>query len=239
MKPTVNSLRLFAFAALSVSTMSGCILVDDDDEPPVSTDKTLSVSWSLSDISGSPVACPPGFDTLQVISDSQNGLPQIQDLFDCATGTGTTDPFPQGDYVVRARITNSNASQVYAESLPYSVSLVSNASVTFPFVSDGGYFLLGWTIGGMPAQTGCAGASATSVSILSTISNSTTGIEDLFDCGTGYNYTSALAQGTYEVSVSALNAQDLAVGVAPLLQSQPILPQNQVTDLGTVDIPLD
>jgi hypothetical protein len=61
---------------------------------------------------------------------------------------------------------------------------------------------------------------------------------DVFNCEDGAGYTAGYKAGTYQVSVDALNTSMQAVGTAPVISNKTIGPMNQVTDLGSVTIPI-
>src|SRR5512140_2854867 len=60
---------------------------------------TLTATWSLKNINGSPAACTSGFDTMRVSAFAWNadfdavepGVTPIVGLFDCAAGSGTLE----------------------------------------------------------------------------------------------------------------------------------------------------
>ena len=70
---------------------------------------------------------------------------------------------------------------------------------------------------------------------------------DIFDCvtpgfrddGKGYAVTAGLVAGDYTVSVAAVNNAEQSVGTAPALTKKRISAPNKLTDLGSIQIPID
>ena len=205
--------------------------------------------WSFKNVgSSTSLACPVGFDTVAVHSQALDDTdapvgPAIIDLFTCSTMMGTIAPVYEGRYQTFLAVTNNAGTQTYATTVSRIVDLrVTNADYTAAIVVNGGYFKLAWTLIGAMTNNAltCTTAPNSGISLLSTdVANSTTFFDDVFDCGAGVGVTAALPSGTYTVSVSAIDANDAAIGTAPALTNKVIQGPNRVTDLGSVAIPID
>ena len=191
--------------------------------------------------------CPTGFDTAAVYSQELDtsgnpvGQPTI-DLFTCADGQGTTSPLESGQYDTWIAITNTSGSSTWGQSVDAVVDLTSaNATYAADLYIDGGYFAWKWNLVGATSNSPltCAQAGADSADIISTVMGSMSGVDDVFTCNDGQGVTAALSAGTYTVSMSALNSSMQALGTPVNLTNKTINIKNQVTDLGTVSIPID
>ncbi len=97
---------------------------------------------------------------------------------------------------------------------------------------DGGQFRVSWVLTAGTQEISCADAGAGGVSVLSTLSGTATGVEDIFSCEPGIGTTDFLAAGTYTVVVNILEeGTDVSLG-----QSVPVdedIFDGEITDLGT------
>ncbi|MBA3540260.1 MAG: hypothetical protein H0T79_11590, partial [Deltaproteobacteria bacterium] len=108
-------------------------------------------------------------------------------------------------------------------------------------LNNGGYFQFAWelTDAATNAPLVCADVvGENGVSILSTLVGTQDAFDDTFDCEDGANVTGGIFAGNYEVSVSILNAQGQATDTAPTINGT-IEPQNRITDLGVITIPVN
>ncbi|NVB84034.1 MAG: hypothetical protein HOV81_37005, partial [Kofleriaceae bacterium] len=105
------------------------------------------------------------------------------------------------------------------------------------------YFQMQWDLvdAATNAPLSCAQAGATNgvESIATDVSTPSNSASDQFDCEDHYGVTSGFLAATYTISVAALGSGDASVGTAPAITNKPIRDKNQVTDLGTVIIPID
>lgn len=245
----MKNLVLASLIALAASQAAGCIITTGDDDG--GEDAFISATWSLREeaTNTNNIPCPPGFDTAalynQPVDANGNSVGQpIIDLFDCVAGSGTSAPLPPTTYLTWVEIANTNNTQVYAKSLSAYVDVtVSDKTFNTQILVDGGYFQLQWDLVGAQSNAsltcGQAGA-AGGVSLVGTqVSNPSNSNEDLFDCEDHYGITAGYTMGTYTVSVAALNAQDLSIGTAPEITNAVIGEANAVTNLNTVQIPID
>lgn len=206
----------------------------------------VGATWQIKNVAGATQGCPTGFDTAalvnQPIDASGNPVGQpIIDLFDCVAGQGTSAELPATTYETYVEITDHAGTNVYAKSVPADLD-VTTTDLTYntDILTDGGYFAFAWmlTQGGAPvtcSQAGLSGSSA-SIDLVATISGGTAGAADLFTCDDGFGVTAGYIAGDYTVSIDAYDGSTVA-GQAPTINTS-IQPQNQVTNLGTVTIPL-
>ncbi|HEX5061865.1 MAG TPA: DUF4215 domain-containing protein [Kofleriaceae bacterium] len=212
-------------------------------------DAFISATWQLRNIATNTVApCPTGFDTAalynQPIDTAGNPVGTvIIDLFDCSSGAGTSAPLPAGVYQSWVEIADHNNTTVYAKSLSAVVDVTfSDKTLNVQILSDGGYFQLAWVLRGATsnntltcAQAGAAGGLE---AVGTDVSNASNSVSDIWNCADGFGITGGYEAATYTISVSALNGQDASIGTAPALTNKVINPRNQVTDLGTVTVPI-
>lgn len=223
----------------------GCTLCARD-----SGDAFLTATWQLRNIATSTTtACPTGFDTVAVYqqrldaNDLAIGAPII-DLFDCVSLGGTSAPLVAARYQVWMEVTDATNANVYAQSTSATVDLsMSDKSIAFQILNDGGYFGLAWNLVGGTSGSSltCAQAGAVGgVDVVATdIASSTNTNADVFDCEDYSGITAGYRTATYTISVSALNVSDQSIGTAPALTNKVIGTHNTVTNLGTVTIPID
>jgi hypothetical protein len=235
--------------ALAASQAAGCIITSGDD----SEDAFITANWQLASIADNQnVSCPPGYDTAalynQPIDQAGNsiGSPVI-DLFDCVNKRGTSAPLEPGLYLSWIEIANHDNTSVFAKSLSAPVDTTfDDKSFDAQILVDGGYFQLGWDLvdAATNAPLSCAQAGATNgvEAIATDVSTPSNSASDQFDCEEGldsYVVTAGYLAATYTISVAALGANEASIGTAPEITNKRILDKNQVTNLGTVIIPID
>ena len=243
----MKKLVLFSFIVALVSQAAGCIISSGDDGG--GGGGTITAHWDIKSISGANVGCPAGFDTAalysqQVDANYNNVGAQVVDLFDCTAFTAVSAPLNPTTYYSWIQIENHDGSSVYASTVQAYVDLTTtDATFTASILSDGGYFQMAWTltIAATGAPTSCAAnPDITGVEAISTeVSNPSNAVSDIFHCGDHYGVTDGLPAANYTVSVDAFNSAMQAVGTADTLTNKTVGNQNQVTNLGTITIPLD
>jgi hypothetical protein len=225
------------FAAIA---SQGCIIHGDSYE-----EATLGATWSFKSLADNRItACPAGFGTVALHSQpvTLDGLPIGQatiDLFDCAD-SAVAVPLEPDIYQVWVQVTTDSGGQQYAESLSAIVDLIdTDKTFNATILHDGGYFMFDWALRGRDTNRSltCAEADPDSIEIISTLSGTTQGIVDKFNCGDGGGVTGGLLAGGYAISIDAERA-GAAIGVAPAM-NKTIRDRNQVTNLGAVTIPID
>jgi cysteine-rich repeat protein len=208
----------------------------------------VGATWQIKNVAGQPQACPTGFDTAalvnQPIDSAGNPVGQpIIDLFDCVAGQGTSAELPATTYETYVEITDHNGTNVYAKSVPADLD-VTTTDLTYntDILTDGGYFAFAWmlTQGGAPVTCSQAGISGSSsgVELTATLISSGAATDDEFTCEDGMGVTSGLVAGDYSVSIDAFNSTG-GLGRGANINQTTIQGQNQVTNLGTVTVPID
>jgi cysteine-rich repeat protein len=215
----------------------------------VEVSRVTTVNWSFKDLANNQTTgCPAGFDTAAVVSQplDASGAPTgnaIIDLFSCADLTGTTAPLPSGVYETHVDITNTGGALTYAQSVSAVVDLTAaDKTLTVEILNDGGYFGFAWTLRGATSNNvlTCADVPGQAgVTLEATVTGSTMGTSDVFDCADGSGVTAGLLAGSYTISNSIIDAQGAALGTAPAQGNKLIQAPNKVTDLGSIEIPVD
>jgi cysteine-rich repeat protein len=208
-----------------------------------------TANWSFRNVgSTTSLSCPTGFPMMQVhsqaLSDTDAPLgAEIVDMFSCSAMTGTIMPVFEGRYRTFLAVTNATGTQTYATTASRIVDLrATDMDYTAAIFNDGGYFKLAWNLVGAMTNTtlSCQSALSSGVSVLSTdVASPTTFIDEVFACTEGEGLTGVLPEGTYTVSISAIDVDEAAVGTAPALTNKVIQGPNRITDLGMVTIPID
>jgi hypothetical protein len=119
------------------------------------------------------------------------------------------------------------------------VDVQGDLDVTADLLLGNGFLTARWTING-GADTCADIPNQDGVSILSTVSGTSTSVEDLFDCVAGNQaspvITAPLPLATYVIAVALIDANGLAIGDAPPLNNRSIVDGNDYHDLGIIDI---
>jgi len=232
-KLVISALLLGALQA------TGCIFVSDDtgDDVPPDGVASIDVTWALED-DGNPASCPAGATTAAVNAHLEGRADPFVDLFNCDDLVGYADELPLGDYTVWIDFTDDSGVDLYAQSEAYAITLDTDGEVaTANFTVDvaNGFFDVSWEIAGTTCQTD------ESVSVLSTLSGTTTGVDDLYLCTDGEApnvvTTGALTIGDYVIAIALLNAAEESIGDADPIQES-ISFGNEFVDLGVVTINL-
>lgn len=246
-------MRKVVFALVAAAAATACTTSDGTNPP--GEDAIITAKWSFKELaSGDSLVCPTGFNTTAVhvipVDDIGNRLGAgVIDLYSCNAFTGTATYEPDL-YEVYMEITTDNNSAKYADTPSAFVDTIDeDKTITQTIIDDGGFFVFDWQLRDKVSgtQLTCADAAATSVDITATLVGTSTATSDVYNCrtpgfrdsGTGTAFTAGLIAGDYTVSVSALNASEQAVGVAPALTQKRISAPNKITDLGMIQIPID
>lgn len=243
----MKKLVLSSLMTVLVSQAAGCIITSGSEE-----DAVITAQWSLKSLdSNATIPYPPNVTTAAVYSQEVDanyrpiGSPII-DLFDVEDNAGTTAPLAPSVYQVWVELTSEGGSTVHARSLSAYVDVIdTDKTFTTTILEDGGYFQLAWNLVGASsnAPLSCEDAGISSgrpsgIYIEAFLANSTTAeATDIFDCGDGAGITAGYPAGDYDVLVDARLTTDQPVGGAPTIAAT-IGDRNQVTNLGTVNIPI-
>jgi hypothetical protein len=236
---------LASLIALAASQAAGCIISSGDDGGDYGT---ITATWSVrSEATNSEVPCPPNGTTAAlynqpVDANGNNAGSVIIDLFNCSDKSGTSAPLPPTTYLSWIELANDDNSSRYAQSLSAFVDVTtSDKTFSAQILVDGGYFQVAWNLQGAStnASLTCASAGADGVETIGTlVSNPSVSNSDIFPCEDYSGITAGYTQGTYTVSVAALNTADQSIGTAPALTNRTIEAPNKVTNLGTITIPI-
>lgn len=199
---------------------------------------TLTATWSLKNIDGSPASCISGYETMKVSAYYWNadfdapdpGSVPFVGLFDCAAGTGTVEvPIDgaidsatlNGKYDVRWDETDSTGETSVATDMQsqvdrsVSVDLSRGAgSAAVTMYQDGGYGWFAWNLFGTTAKdylSSCAGAGVDKIDIVLTEVTTMAVTHVSFPCSTSDNN----ATGAIGVPVDGL--ANVGAGIAPML----------------------
>jgi len=241
----MNRLTLGALAALAATQVAGCIIHDNT---PHDIAHTITATWALKRVNEAPVACPSSISAAvlytQPVDANGNdiGTPGM-DVFSCDVGSGVSQPLPPGQYLTWIEITDDpNSSLYYARSLSAYVDItVEDKTFSTSIYQDGGHFQIGWElqgVSGRPLECSDVGG-IDEIKVTSFLSTSIQGIEDRYHCEDHVGITAPLPNGNYDVLVDTLDGGNRIGPGYHFANLQTIFPQNQVTDLGTVLLPID
>ncbi len=223
-------------------------LLDEARSRGLVTDPVIGVYWRFEEIGVFGIqGCPTGFDTIDVVTQPVDAAGQLGDAiidrFDCGLTGAMTSPLTPGTYQVHYQVTNDSRA-IFASSVPRQVEVGDGDAVyEAAIIVNGGYMSLAWKLVGAQSGNGLKCADVTALTGISSIATSITtpteAVTDIWTCEDGAGVTGAMLAGTYTVSVSAINAANLSLGTAAPVTNVVVRAPNQVTDLGTINIPVD
>ena len=238
--------KLVLFGLIIAGAASGCIISSGDDGGSAAT---ITAHWDIKQVNGTSLSCPPTYDTAALYSQEidanyNNVGPPVIDLFDCNAFTANSAPLNPTTYYSWVAIETHDGSQTYASTVSAFVDLtVSDKTFSADIYDDGGYFQMAWQLTRASNGAPLLCADVAGINGVESVSTATTGstqaIVDQFKCSDHYGVTSVLPEGTYTVSIDAIDSSDHAIGVADTLTNKPISGPNKVTDLHTITIPID
>ena len=254
----MNKLMLVSVMTTLVSQAAGCIIQSDPGNGgggggggggsggrDVAAISTRCALRNMAD--GATTACPAGFDTVQMIAQPIDangnavGDPSI-DLFDCRAGTGVSTDLAPDVYQVWLEVRSHDLATLYAQSLSQVLDVrQDDQGFSADILNDGGYFQLSWNLVGKTTNRPltCAQVGSNAIKALSTnVADARRVYDDELTCEDGSAVTGGLLQGAYTISINAM-AGDKSLGAAATLTNKMIAGKNQVTDLGTIAIPID
>ncbi len=240
-KLALGSLTLAAL----VSQTTGCIITSDDGDDFA----TITADWSFHTVNPrgqlSPENnCPSGFPTVALHSQELDGADrpiglEVVDLFDCIDGRNFSDELLPGVYETFIRVTDDTGLALYAESLPEIVDVRVNDVRIEPLIIDnGGRFSYAWDLRDQQnAALECRDvAGLDGIEIAATLTSSMEGVTDIFDCEVGGAFSAPVMEGTYVISVAALDTTDKQISEDLTINNKVMRDRNQVTDLGVLTI---
>ena len=234
----MKTLVLGSFVAAVISSFAGCTSSSG------SSDAVIQANWKFTSVAKTDTGCPPNVTGIEVVAQVINqdgtvvGAP-VTDIFDCGAFSGVTAPLPPDHLNVYLNALGAGDVVMY-QTLSQTVDITDvNRTLNFDFVSDGGFIVFDWNLvsAANNAPLTCAQANATEVEIVETLSGSTQGFTDKFDCDVHYGVTDPLAPGQYTTSISA-NSNAGALG-APVNKTVMVTAPNGITDIGSVTLPID
>lgn len=157
-----------------------------------------------------------------------------------ATGTGTSTPLEPGIYEVQLALASEDLSTTYAASTPETIDLsLGDKPFARQFFTDGGVFQFQWKLLGndnQPRSCETAGVFGVAITVQNEADPSTATSDEVkcVDGATGYSF--AFANGSYTVTLEAVNDDGQTRGLSDTLTGQVIRGPNGITDLGTVDV---
>jgi cysteine-rich repeat protein len=209
-----------------------------------------TANWSFRDVAtNTTTGCPVGFDTAsvtsQLVDDAGTAVAGkvFVDKFNCADATGQITPVFQGRYQTFVTIENTDGTQQYAQTVSAIVDLTTaDQTYTAEILNDGGYFRFAWTLVGATSNAPLTCAQVTggvdSVESVVTLTSGGQAIVDKFDCADGAGVTAGFLAGSYTVSIDA-ERNNTALGTPQNKDAQLITAPNKLTDLGTINLPID
>jgi len=257
----MNKLLLVTVMTTMISQAAGCIIQSDPGNAGGGGGggggsgsggrdvAAISARWALRNmVDGATTACPAGFDTAQLIAQPIDangdavGDPSI-DLFDCKAGTGVSTDLAPDVYQVWLEVRSHDLATLYAQSLSQVLDVrQDDQGFSADILNDGGYFQLSWNLIGKTTNRPLACAQVAGISTIKALSTNVADARRAYDdeltCEDGSAVTGGLLQGTYTISINAM-AGDKSLGTAATLTNKMIAGKNQVTDLGTIAIPID
>jgi hypothetical protein len=207
----------------------------------------ITAHWSFTTVAGAATnVCPVGSATVTVTATNTVTSQQLIDLYDCPNNTGTSS-YPAGIWDVTIDVQGYGSATFVegVERFPSQIVDITSvdADVTAsPLLDDGGFFQVAWKLQDATTQAplDCVGAgNPDSIQIASTLSGTSTMLKDKFTCSKGAGLTDPLLQGSYTISLSALNAAGQPLGASVMSTNQTITNRNGTTDLGTITIPIN
>jgi hypothetical protein len=229
-----------AFAVLA-TLASGCIL-----EASSASDEQgfINAAWRFRTAEGVVTGCPEGFPLAFVTAKLIDAVDEpVPEIYNCEALSGSAG-YDLGIYDVTIRITDNNGAggvegEGYATSLPKRVDIViTDVTVGEDFVTDGGRVVLAWTLtdAATSAAQDCAASGASEIALEMT---GAAGVKtSKFACTDGAGISDPVAAGSYEASITALDAAGVPVGPAQT-QTIEIGQPNVYQDVGVVVLPVD
>jgi hypothetical protein len=224
--------------AVVASQAAGCIIVDDDDEP---SGNRIAVTWNYKVNGATRAGCPVGAVGVDLLIQPVGAAAPTVYEYDCSDKT-MIEYVGDGQYQIWVELVDS-AGGTYAQSLSVIDNIIAtDKDITVDIHEDRGFFFAQWSLKGAATQAPLTCAQVPglqSISMLATLVGTGTGIDSFSDCTLGAGASVALPVGEYTVQVDAVGPGNQTLGSAPPLLRRPIDDRNQVTNLGSIVIPID
>jgi hypothetical protein len=234
----MKNLVLSAMVAAMASQAAACIIVDDDDEP---SGNRIAVTWNYKVNGATQGGCPAGAVGVDLlIQPTGASVPTVYE-YNCSDKT-MIEYVGDGQYQIWVELVTSSGA-TYAQSLSVIDNVVAtDKDITVDIHEDRGFFFTAWALEGRTSRaplTCSQVPTLQSISLLATPVGSGGMIDTFLECSLGAGASKALAVGEYSVKVDAVNSANASLGGLPVLLRQPIGDRNQVTNLGSMVIPID
>jgi hypothetical protein len=235
----MKRLVLACVVAAAASQAAGCIITsgdDDGDELALITSR-----WDFHTAAGARLDCPPGFDTVEIVS---TGPENLTDLHDCIDFEGTNDYIP-GVYAMEIIVTNDARTNDYASSLLFTGVDVTNldATVTEDFIDDGGRLQIGVDLVTTGTNTPETCASGGVDTIVVDITGGAVLRDELFDCDqvadNGLDFSDPLVEGDYDITITATDSAGGEIGPGTTDQVTMLAPNDYPEDLIGIEVGID
>lgn len=235
----MKNLVLSAFVGAMAFQSVGCIIESDDDDPPLDGNR-IAVTWNYKINGVTQPGCPAGANGVDLLIKNQDtGRKDVYE-YRCSDPV-LIEYVPDGTYQIWVELMSGRTT--YAQSVSLIDTLVGvDKDITVDIHEDKGFFFTRWTLKN-EAQTQTLACNQVpnlfKISLLATKVGTSQRTDSLMDCGPGFGFSVAMNTGLYTLSLDAINAQNQALGTAGIATNKPIQDRNQITDLGTVVIPID
>jgi hypothetical protein len=224
--------------AVMASQAAACIIVDDDGEP---SGNRVAVTWNYKVNGVTQPGCPAGAVGVDLLIQPTGASAPTVFEYNCSDKT-MIEYVDDGQYQIWVELVTP-AGGTYAQSL----SLIDTFSaedkdITVDIHEDRGFFFAQWSLKGATSQqplTCSQVAGLQSISLLATPVGTAGRIDTFMDCAPGVGASKALVAGQYTLSLDAVDSANRALGTAGIATNQTIRDRNQVTNLGSVVIPID
>lgn len=235
----MKNLVLSAFVGAMAIQAAGCIIESDDGDPPLDGNR-IAVTWNYKVGGVTQAGCPAGANGVDLLIKNQDTGREDVYEYRCSDPV-LIEYVPDGTYQIWVELMNGGTT--YAQSVSLIDTLVGvDKDITVDIHEDKGFFFTRWTLKN-EAQTQTLACNQVpdlfKISLLATKVGTAQRTDSLMDCGTGFGFSVAMDASLYTLSLDAINAQNQALGTAGIATNQPIQDRNQITDLGTVVIPID
>lgn len=233
----MKNLVLSAMVAAMASQAAACIIVDDDDQGGANR---IAVTWNYKVNGATQVGCPVGADGVDLLIQRVGSSSPTVYEYNCSDKT-MIEYVDDGDYQIWVELVANGGT--YAQSLSVIDTVVGvDKDITVDIHEDRGFFFVQWSLEGgtSRAPLSCAQVpDLQSISLLATPVGAGARIDSFMDCAPGVGASKALPVGQYTLSLDAINSSNRALGTAGIALRQPINDRNEVTNLGSVVIPID
>ena len=232
----MKNLVLSAMVA-AMATQAACIIESDDDNEGANR---IAVTWNYKINGVTQPGCPAGANGVDLLIKNQVTGREDVYQYNCSDAV-LIEYVDDGTYQIWVELMSGN--QTYAQSLSLIDDVIGvDKDITVDIHEDKGFFFTQWSLKGATTQATLACNQVPDlqfVSLLATPVGTAQRIDSKMQCSLGASPSLALSAGLYTLSLDAVNSRNQALGTAGIATNQAIQNRNQVTNLGTVVIPID